>query len=373
MASKTFPLTDVARGIHESDFSLTAEDFPSATGNWKVTQQRLHGGLRDGVDLVEINNGRMRLWVLPTRGMGIWRAALSDAALGEQTLGWQSPVRGPVHPKFVPLMDPGGLGWLEGFDELVVRCGLESNGAPEFDAAGKLVYPLHGRVANRPAHHVEVTVDDSAGTITLRGIVEETRFHFQKLRLEASVTTAIDSTSFAIHDQVENFGGTEAGMQMLYHINFGKPLLEPGSQVVAAVNEVRSREAASSTEGWEQFGPAVAGQAESVYFLDLKTKEADQARVLLKNAAGTAGAAVSHDTGQLPCFTLWKNEVASEDGYVTGLEPGTNFPNTRSAEAEQGRVVSLAPGETWSADLEIDWLTTPEQVSNVTDAIDALN
>ena len=99
----------------------------------------------------------MRLLVIPTRGMGIWKAIV-----GDETLGWRSPVRGPVHPQFVPLFDPSGLGWLEGFDELLVRCGLESNGAPEFDQQGRLLYPLHGRIANRPAHHVEVTVDDTA-------------------------------------------------------------------------------------------------------------------------------------------------------------------------------------------------------------------
>ena len=35
---------------------------------------------------------------------------------------------------------------------------------------------------------------------------------------------------------------------------------------------------------------------------------------------------------ELPCFTLWKNTAAEADGYVTGLEPGTNFPNLRSFE-----------------------------------------
>ncbi|NOY28743.1 MAG: DUF4432 family protein [Planctomycetes bacterium] len=107
--------------------------------------------MSDGVQVIEVDTGRMRLSILPTRGMGIWRAELPD---GER-LGWKSPVHGPVHPKFVPLTDPSGLGWLDGFDELVVRCGLESNGGPAFDEEnGRLVYPLHGRIANRPAHHV---------------------------------------------------------------------------------------------------------------------------------------------------------------------------------------------------------------------------
>ena len=95
--------------------------------------------------------------------MGLWKAWL-----GEQlTLGWKSPVRGPVHPNFVPLMEPSGLGWLDGFDELLCRCGAESNGAPDFTEQGALTFPLHGRLANRPAHFVEVAVDGDE--IQIRG------------------------------------------------------------------------------------------------------------------------------------------------------------------------------------------------------------
>ena len=64
-------------------------------------------------------------------------------------------MRGPVHPKFVPLAEPSGVGWLDGFDELLCRCGLVSNGAPEFDERGQLRYGLHGRIANLPARKVE--------------------------------------------------------------------------------------------------------------------------------------------------------------------------------------------------------------------------
>ena len=39
-----------------------------------------------------------------------------------------------MHPRWVPLSEPSGIGWLDGFDELVARCGLFSHGAPDFDA-----------------------------------------------------------------------------------------------------------------------------------------------------------------------------------------------------------------------------------------------
>ena len=366
MPSRTWTLTDVEQNVHESNFRTAASDLDSGVGSWQVSQRTLHGGLSEGVDLIEIDNGQMRLLVIPTRGMGIWRAETRDG----KALGWNSPVRGPVHPSFVPIHDPSGLGWLEGFDELVVRCGLESNGVPEFSEQGRLTYPLHGRIANRPAHRVEVTVNDEDRTITLRGIVEETRFHFQKLRLEATLTTRFDSTSFTISDRIENFGGTVAKMQMLYHMNVGEPLLGSGAQLVAPIREVTLSDATTGgTKDWNHYGGAVAGAAEQCYFIELLGDENGQTRVLLRNADGTEGTALGMNTNQLPCFTLWKNTVASADGYVTGLEPATNYPNCRSVEAEAGRLISLEPSETWSADLTVDWLTNADEVGRAEAAI----
>jgi hypothetical protein len=44
--------------------------------------------------------------------------------------------------------------------------------------------------------------------------------------------------------------------------------------------------------------------------------------------------------------TLWKNLASTAEGYVTGIEPGTGFPYTRSIERAAGRVPKLAPNET---------------------------
>ena len=164
------------------------------------------------------------------------------------------------------------------------------------------------------------------------------RFHFQKLRLTASLTTKFDSASFTIDDAVENYGGTPAEMQMLYHINFGPPVLSAGDQVVAPVRSVKNRDhdGPDSTNGWDVFGPPVGGQVEDCFYLDLHADESGSSQVLLKNAESTSGIVVSYNAKSLPCFSLWKNEVAEADGYVTGLEPATNYPNPRSVEKTTG-------------------------------------
>ena len=124
MSENRWTLTSPDLHHASTDFTVTANDFGLSQPAFSVHRRTLHGGLREGVEVVEIDNGHLRLSVLPTRGMSIWKGWLGDTAIG-----WDSPIRGPIHPQFVPLAEPSGLGFLDGFDEWLVRCGLVSNGA----------------------------------------------------------------------------------------------------------------------------------------------------------------------------------------------------------------------------------------------------
>ena len=90
---------------------------------------------------------------------------------------------------------------------------------------------------------------------------------------------------------------------------------------------------------------------------------------MLRSAEGDRGLAVKFNTGRLPRFILWKNTAAPSDGYVTGLEPATNFPNTRTFEEKEGRVVEIAPGETESFRVSLHPLTTAKAVDEVSESI----
>jgi hypothetical protein len=361
-------LIDASEGI-----CLEGAVFESRRGGsspWRVHMSSGSCGRSQGVQTVELDNGHISIDVLPTRGMGIWRVRR-----GEKVLGWQSPVRGPVHPAFVPLFDPSGLGWLEGFDELLCRCGLESNGAPDFDGSGKLIYPLHGRIANLPAHRVEVEVDEDAGRISLRGIIDETRFHFQSLRLTTTLTTALGSNEFTWTDEVENVGGRDATMQMLYHFNIGQPLLQPGATITAPIataapwTQVAARE---GIENWNIMPPPRPGSAEQGYLLDLIADERGETRVLVSGLTDDEAISLRFNKRALPCFTVWRNTAAESDGYVLGIEPGTNFPNPRSFETRHGRVVTLKPSGRWYTALTATWHGGLQSIADEEAAIRAI-
>ncbi|HEX3999802.1 MAG TPA: aldose 1-epimerase family protein [Pirellulales bacterium] len=367
---KTWTLIDLSpdttADIHRDACLLSATEL--GLPGCSVSLKTLRGGLRDGVELLTIDNGRFRVGLLPQRGMNLWKAWLGDWAIG-----WDSPARGPVHPRFVPVFDPGGLGWLEGFDELLSRCGLLSNGAPQFDARGTLEYPLHGRIANLPAHRLVVQSDSESGELAVTGVVDECRFHFHKLRLTSTLRTCPGEPGVRLTDEVTNLSASPGEMQLLYHTNFGPPLLEPGSRIIAPVRRMMPRDAAAARglDEWDRFGEPHPG-GEQCYYFQLLAEPDHRSRVLLRNAAGDRGVNLRFSTAELPCFTLWKNPPPRQDGYVTGLEPGTNFPNVRSFEAEHGRVRRLTPGETVRFEFAIEAHGDRASVAQAESAIERL-
>ncbi|HND52661.1 MAG TPA: aldose 1-epimerase family protein [Pirellulaceae bacterium] len=360
MAIKTFKLLDAADQTRVDSIKIGPEQVGGKATGYQVTKSTLVGGLSDGVDVIRVDNGAFSFTIVPTRGMGVWKAWH-----GKELLGWNSPVPGPVHPKYVPVSEPGGLGWLDGFDELFVRCGLESNGAPEFDEeTGRLKFPLHGRIANKPAQSVVVSVDDESGEVTVTGVVAEIRFHFLKLRMTSTYKTKPGEPGFRVRDEIENLSASPAEMQMLYHVNFGDTLLDAGARFVAPLKTVvpRNPHAATGIKTWDSYGAPEPAFAEQVYFLELLGDATGRTRSLLKNAHGTRGVSLVYNVKQLPCYSLWKNTTAAIDGTVTGLEPGTNFPNPRSFEGEHGRVAKLPPGGKIAYDVALESHATPGAV-----------
>lgn len=351
MSVKTWTLTDVSQKIHHESWHAGPSEVEGSATNYAVELETLRGGMSDGVQFLTVTAGEMKLVLLPTRGMSLWKAWRGDCEAG-----WRSPVQGPVHPSLVPLSEPGGLGWLDGFDELLTRCGLESNGAPDFDeTTNRLAYPLHGRIGNKIAHELTVAIDGEAGEITVTGVVDEVRFHFLKLRLTTVTKLKVGDDSIRINDTVTNLSASEAEFQILYHTNFGEPLLDGGSQVMVPAKAIvpRNDHAASHLKTWSSYSAPQPGYEEQVFFFEVLGDENGETQTLLKNAHSTAGASLHYNIKQLPCYTVWKNTTASEDGYVTGLEPGTNFPNPRTYEGEQGRAKKLAGGASTEFDLRI--------------------
>lgn len=359
MDKQSWTLIDVERDVYVDELHLDASELVDCD-SVRISKRTLRGGLRDGVDVVEIDTGGARIKVIPTRGMSIW-----DATVGSVRFGWQAPVCGPVHPRFVPLFAPDGIGWLQGFDELLCRCGLESNGAPVFDDAGRLLHPLHGKIANTPAHRLELSWDPNSKRVELTGAVQESRLFHTKLELVSTISVSQGECGFRIDDRVTNLSANAAEIELLYHTNFGPPLLGEGASVVAPIERLipYGARASEGIDEWDQYGPPTAGFTEQVYLARLATDHNSQTQAMLVSAQKDCAALLRFHHDELPTFTIWKNSEALPDGYVTGLEPGISFPNPKPFESQHGRTARLEPGASYSASLTLEFHTETNSVA----------
>ena len=342
---------------------------------WSVKKHRLRGGRRDGVDLIVVDNGALRFSVVPTRGMGLWKGWYDG-----NRLGWDSPVTdGPVHPSLVNLAAAGGLGWLDGFDELLARCGLENNGAP-FEV--KTVKPdgsesQHDlRPARQDRQHPRLVCgrarrERSRRTrSSSRGTSRSRACSARKSAWSPGSATVPGSNRLVVRDEFVNLKDQPVEMQILYHWNFGPPFLDAGVAVRrtdqdgdparrAGPGGHRPARVYGGPRAWLDRAGLLLRAACRVGRRAADARHAPQpGRRQGRSSCGSA-------TDQLPAFTLWKNTGGLRDGYVTGLEPGTNYPNARPFEKAHNRVVTLPVDGRYVAETTLEVLATAEAVAAV--------
>jgi len=355
--------TGVVEGV------IKSEDLGLNPGG-KLTVRTLSGGRQEGVVEILVDAGDMKLSILPTRGMGIWWAKYKG-----KSLFWKSPVREAVHPAHINLERNGGLGWLEGFCEGMVRCGLAFNGAPGVDeiidntgAVTRAELPLHGKVANIPASTVTIAGKRRSGRqiLSVTGELFEEGVFMDKYRLVSRTDVAIGGSEIAIHDEVTNLSKERtAPLEMLYHINFGGSALGRGSRMVFKGDVApRDERAAEGLDEHTSFVGRTKGFTEQCYFFDLGTHGGDNTGAMLIAPKGDFAAYERHRKKQLKCFTQWKQTGADE--YATGFEPGTSLPNNRGLERKAERLEFIAPGETRNFDVTIGALDKKNAIAAMT-------
>ena len=219
---------------------------------------------------------------------------------------------------------------------------------------------------------MEIKVDTSkAGSLEVRGIVDECSMFGPRWRMTSTFRLEAGSNRCSIVDDITNLGGQPAELSLLYHINIGRPFLEPYASYSVPSVEVAPRDtrAAEGIDNYNIYGAPVAGFAEQAYFHTPLGGADGWSTALLANSSGYAGFAVHFQTRQLPTFTVWKNTVAEADGYVTGMEPGINFPNFRATERQQGRLPKIQPGHSYRSELALEVADTLESVRQIQDRI----
>ncbi|HDH02780.1 MAG TPA: DUF4432 family protein [Actinobacteria bacterium] len=316
-----------------------------------------------GIDLVQVIDGpgrgvrEARVWtgggleflVHIDRGFDI-----EPATLNGTNLTWQSPM-GLVHPH---AFQDSVHGWARRFPGgLLTTCGLDNVG-PESEER-----PVHGRLSNTPAHLVSAETRWMNGRYVLElvGEVREVELFGGDLVLTRTIRTEYGATAITVHDRIENRGHRESPLLLLYHCNFGYPLLDKGD-TLAVKSRVTPRddEAARGMATRRTINAPQAGYREEVFHHDVETDETGLATVGFVNPRLHLAAYLRYEKANLPHLTEWRQ--LGEGEYVLGLEPGTCFVLGFEEENRLGRVRQLQPGETVHTELEIGFLATLDAI-----------
>ena len=313
----------------------------------------LEDGKAEGVKAVEVNTGAgLQFTVLPGRGMDIPNARYRGIPLHF------SSGTGITSPAYY---EEPGLGWLRSFFVgLLTTCGITHSGAPDQDQGEAL--GLHGRTSNAGAENVCINQEwqDDEYVMTVQGMLRECRAMGENITLTRCIETRLGWKKFLLTDVIENRGFTPQPLMMLYHFNYGFPLLGPNAKVVAPIiaTEPRDDEARKDNGVAECLTvPApVPGYQEKVFFHDLVAGQDGQTFIALLNKdIGNGlplGIVERFNMNQLPTFTQWK--MPCQGFYVMGLEPGTVTPIGRGKLRQQNKLPFLDAQAQYHVSIEFE-------------------
>lgn len=366
--AQTIVLTDTEKGIEQGNWQTDSQKLNITGAGFSLQQQVLHGGKQEGSKVITLSSAGLTIALSPTRGMNILNVKGSDVRLG-----WDSPVTEVVNPAYINLDSRNGLGWLDGFNEMMVRCGFEWTGHPGVDNG--TLYTLHGRAGNTPASKVVIEIAEKAPyEVRIRGLLKENTFKKSNLETWTELRYIPGTQSFSIHDRVTNRADYPRDYEIIYHSNFGKPLLEDGAVFSAPIKQISpfNDYAKAGLKDWATYQGPTKGFDEMVFNILPYADAQGKTLAMLHNRRGDRGVAIGFDTHQLPLLTLWKNTDTERQGYVTGIEPGTNYAYPVKIEREQGRIKQLQPGQSTDFELTYTLLKDAEQVKVYQDKIKTL-
>lgn len=313
----------------------------------------IDNGAGRGTRIAWINTGTgLRFKVVIDRAMDI-----ADAFYNEHSLAWLS--HSGINPA-QPLSDKG-IDWLRTFGGgLLVTCGLSHVGGPEKDEFGER--GVHGQISNIPAEIVSVIQPDPVSgnmDMSITGVMRESQALGTRLELRRTISATLGRSAIRIHDEVINRGNTDSPHMLLYHCNFGWPLMDEGSKIMWH-GPWKSRDGNPDKlfNSGNDFHTCPAplddhrGGAEEAAFIDIEADGSGFCNCGIDNPKIGLSLNLRFMKKQLPWLTNWLHFGKGE--YVVGLEPGTNPPLGQSNARKLNELILLAPGETRKYELEIE-------------------
>ena len=299
-----------------------------------------------GMRVVEVRAGSgFSFTVLPDRGMDIARCDYQGVPLAfVSKTGLVSPY----------LYEHGGTGFLRSFTGgLLTTCGYTYMGAAATDAGESL--GLHGRATALLAEDLCVRKKWKGDDYHLEvsGSLRQSAVFAEHIELRRKIAVKAGGRNLIIEDTFENSGYNTQPFMLLYHINFGYPIVSPDSALLTSGSDVipQNDHAASGLDEHTRFDAPIHGYRERVFYHHMRETGDGLAWACIYNKKIDLGAYVRYETAELPYLIQWKQ--MGEGDYVCGLEPGNAYPEGRSVARERGQLRTIEPGEVKRLRLEI--------------------
>lgn len=310
----------------------------------------LNSGKAKGVGAVDIRTGAgLEYTILPSRGMDIaW------ASFREYSIAYMSKT-GVVAPEY--FVENGARGFLDNFFAgLLTTGGLTHFGSPCTDDGEAL--GLHGLSSNLPSEDVSILNewDGDDYIMKVRGRVRQSSTGGAHIVRTREISSKLGENKLLITDTIENEGFQQQPFMLLYHVNFGFPVVSENTELIMppAVTMPRTEEASKGIGSFKSFQAPTHNYSEQCFYHDITPNAEGWAYAGLFNpglGANGLGAYVKYKKSQLPNLVEWKQ--MGEQEYVVGLEPGTWYCEGRAEARKRGELQYINPGEVKSFEVEI--------------------
>ncbi len=307
-----------------------------------------------GLRAFDLKNGRnLQLTLLADRGLDVSELTYKGINIG---------LHNKVSMRSAALyQEDGASGFLKQFyGGMMSTCGITYSGAAGMD--GDKALGLHGPFNNTPAEQVSARVDYEGDERVIRvsGQVHEAEIFATDMLMKRDFKLESERDILHIHDTVVNQSYATQPVMLIYHINFGYPMLDVGAKAYFSAGKVEARNefAAEGMHNYFEMEEPGCGRDEQCYF-HTEQPENGEAFAMLHNEKLGLAAIVHFDQKVFPLMCEWKCMRAGE--YALGLEPTTSGVTNRAEAREAGLLTYLEPGESREYNISIE-LTEDETV-----------
>lgn len=281
---------------------------------------KFYDGREKDENVIVVENGCLNFTVLQDRGLDVYNLSHKGTNISFLNKGGICGFNSDFNTMF-----NGGL---------LYTCGLDSLGKRDG-------YPMHGKYHNIPATLTSIKSDENG--VEIKAIICDSSLFGNNLRLERLISCKYNSGVLNIKNKLTNLGFKNSEYCLLFHVNFGYPMLDECVEIDAPIidttcnlNDPEKR----ILKCREMEKPLDDGEEECFYH------KLSEGVVNVTNKKIGKRVTVRYDEKVFPYLVEWKSMVSGD--YALGIEPSTAPLDSRFY------YNNIKPGEEIDFDLSIE-------------------